>query len=296
MTVTKINKIKALPSYFAAFPDINAADIDGTIVDPLKLVNHSDWKHLYNSIPEDTEDKEYKLLLVARHGQGYHNQAIKRYGEKMWREKWSILEGDEYGEWLDSKLTAVGQTQVSDTGEYVLSPIIDQLGFFPHIFISSPMRRCLETFIGSWSHVLSKEEYKVTGIDDKVVNVEIYENLRETLNSHPCNKRIEHSKVVKEYQDYQLASGHVLHWQYEDCYVEKDALWKSDWIEEDRVMDNRIDQAMKEIMEECPREKRFISITCHSKVIESLLRVTEHPAVHKLDTAKVVGLVVELQR
>lgn len=296
MTVNKIKKIKALPTYFAAYPKSNADDIDGTKVDPLQLVSHSDWRELYDSIPEDTVDKQYKLLLVARHGQGYHNQAIKRYGQKLWQEKWSILNGDEHGEWLDSKLTPVGQNQVSDTGENILVPIIEQMGFLPHIFISSPMRRCLETFAGSWCHVFNKKEYKCENESDKKINVDIYENIRETLNAHPCNERIEHSKAVKEYQNYRLTSGHTVHWQYEDDYPENDMMWKRDWVEKPQVMDKRIDKAMKVILEECPQDKRFISITCHSKVIESLLRVTDHPAVHGLETAKIVGLVVELQQ
>lgn len=40
-----------------------------------------DLKELQKKAPENVR---YKLLFLARHGQGYHNYAVKKYGEEDW--------------------------------------------------------------------------------------------------------------------------------------------------------------------------------------------------------------------
>lgn len=36
----------------------------------------------------------YKLIFCARHGQGYHNVAMEKYGTQEWRSKWNRLDTD----------------------------------------------------------------------------------------------------------------------------------------------------------------------------------------------------------
>ncbi|CAL9728414.1 probable phosphoglycerate mutase Pmu1p [Monosporozyma unispora] len=287
-------EIKALPGYFAAFPTSESRDIDATIVNHLDLINHTTWKELYDSIPQDTATHEYKLLVVARHGQGYHNAAIARYGQDLWMKKWSILNGDEHGEWLDSKLTPLGQEQVSNAGKEVLLPMITDLGFLPHMFFSSPMRRCLETFIGSWNHVFNTYPELIKG--QASLQVKIFENIREVFNTHPCNERVEHSVTINEYQDYKTPSGLTIHWEYEDDYPEKDQLWDTEHWETREEIDARIRDGLTSVFYNVNPDDKLISITCHSKVIESILRITEHPAINKLDTAKIVCIVAEIKK
>lgn len=287
-------EIKALPGYFAAYPTAQSNDIDATKINHLELINHNSWKDLYDSIPRDTPTHEYKLLVVARHGQGYHNAAIARYGQELWMKKWSILNGDEYGEWLDSKLTPLGQNQVSNAGKEVLLPMITELGFLPHAFFSSPMRRCLETFIGSWNHVFDAFPELVEGKSS--LSVSIFENIREVFNTHPCNERVSHSVTVDEYQDYKTNSGLTIHWDYEDDYPEEDQLWNTEHWETKEEMDSRIKDGLTSVFENVNPEDKLVSITCHSKVIESILRITDHPAINKLDTAKIVCIVAEVKK
>lgn len=287
-------QIKALPGYFAAYRTAESGDIDSTKVNHLDLINHTSWKELYANIPTDTDRHKYKLLVLARHGQGYHNAAILRYGQELWSKKWGILNGDEHGEWLDSKLTPLGKKQVSNTGKEILLPMIQDLKFLPHQFFSSPMRRCLETFIGSWNHVF--EEFPELVDNQKPLQVKIFENLRETLNTHPCNERVNHSITVKEYQDYKTPSGVTVHWDYEDNYSEEDQLWSTDHWETKEEIDLRIRDGLASVFENVTSNDKLISITCHSKVIESILRITNHPAINKIDTAKIVCIVVEIEK
>jgi len=282
----------ALPGYFSSFEKENSPALDSTLVDHNVLVNYKDWKSLYDAIPEDTEDTQYKLLLLARHGQGYHNYSMEKYGLKLWDDYWSLLEGDEGGSWLDSRLTDLGKQQVSETGRTVLVPIVDQLGFLPHIFFNSPMRRCLETFAYSWNHVFTKHPELM--FDSKIVTNNVIENLRENLGSHTCDKRVNHSEAVGEYQNFKTTSGNTVSWKYEENYSEPGALWEADHRETPDEMDIRTRKGLEQLFAQAGSQDKFLSLTCHEGVINSVLRNLEHPGVQKLQTGKTVAVVVKV--
>ena len=283
--------LRAVPGYFAAYPSEGFQGLDSTKYDHLELINHKNWKELYHAIPRNTKNRHYKLLILARHGQGYHNAAILRYGMEKWDAYWSLLSGDEHGEWLDSKLTPLGKDQVRRTGSNVLLPMAKQLGMLPHVFFSSPMRRCLETFIESWTPVLAETQELPAGTK---ISTRIIEGLRETLGSHTCDKRVAHSMAVDEYQDFSTESGHTVHWQYVPDYPEDDELWLPDHRETCAEMDKRTLNGLFELFNQLSSEEKFISLTCHSGVIQSVLRNLQHPPIYNLDTGKVVAVVVEV--
>lgn len=289
MTITKT--FRALPGYFITFPNENAKPVDSSKINHLELNECKSWKQLYDSIPKDTPTHEYKILIVARHGQGYHNAAIDRYGEDKWDEYWSMLEGDEHGEWVDSKLTPLGKKQVFNTGSNVILPIIQDLGFLPHIYFSSPMRRCLETFIESWTPVFCRFLPPETEVSPFIL-----ENLRETLGEHTCDKRVDHSIAVEEYQNYKMKSNNVITWKYSENYPEVDQLWSADWREPQSEMDARVNNGLIEVFEKLSPEEKLVSITCHSGVIGSILRNLKHPEIQNLDTGKIVAVVVEVAK
>lgn len=277
-----------------AYPTLGCTPIDSSKEDHLKLINHETWKQLYDSIPEDTDTHTYKLLVLARHGEGYHNAAIKRYGQAKWDSYWSFLNGDEYGEWIDSRLTPLGRKQVEATGSDILVPLVDEMGFLPHRFFSSPLRRCLETFMKSWNCVLQGQE--LTEEDDRKLVIHVIENLRETLGEHTCDKRVNHSTTTEEYQNCLLPSGHTVHWTYAEEYPEEDQLWLADHRETEKEMDQRIHVGLREMFDKLDDNERFVSLTCHEGVIASTLRNLNHPPVLKLDTGKIVCTVVKVQK
>ncbi|CAI1537169.1 hypothetical protein SEUBUCD646_0K00980 [Saccharomyces eubayanus] len=284
-------QFKAVPGYFAAYPNDGFQGLDSTKYDHLRLINHNDWKELYDALPKDTQNCHYKLLILARHGQGYHNAAISRYGMEKWDAHWSLLSGDEYGEWVDSRLTPLGKEQVRRTGTNVLLPMIKQLDMLPHVFFSSPMRRCLETFIESWTPVLNETQKPMS---ENKISTRIIESLRETLGSHTCDKRVAHSMTVGEYQDFIMDSGHTVHWHYVTDYSEEDELWLVNHRETNPELDMRTQDGLSQLFGQLSTEERFISLTCHSGVIQSVLRNLKHPPIYNLETGKVVGVVVEV--
>ena len=293
---------ESVPGYFASFSSpTQRVPIDTSKFDHNALVNFSSWKELYDAIPRDNDTTSYKLLILARHGQGYHNAAIERYGQAQWDEYWSFLDGDEFGSWFDAKLTPLGREQVRSTGADVLWPIVDALGVLPHKYFSSPMRRCLETFMFSWSEVYERwmdngGHKSSTVAVPNVVENNVIENLRETLGEHTCDERVDHSVALREYQDAKLPSGQIVHWVYEDGYPEHDQLWEADHREDDDEMKVRVRAGLKTLFAATTADDRFISLTCHDGVIRNVLANLKHPGVLNLDVGKVVCVVVKITR
>lgn len=282
---------KALPGYFKAFQTENSEGIDSTVEDPIELVSHKSWKELYDSLPADTAEDSYKLIILARHGQGYHNAALQRYGLEDWENSWSLREGDQYGSWVDSRLTPLGKKQVQSTGEQILLPIVESLCLLPQVFFSSPMRRCLETFVGSWTPVFENYKHLASG---ETIPVNIIEDVRETLGEHTCDRRVSLTEVTEEYQDLNTASGHRVHWNFEQNYPEDDQMWLPDYRETDREMDQRIHKGLIKMFKQVRPDQKIISLTCHSGVIKCALRNFKHPPVMCLDTGKIVCAVVKI--
>lgn len=296
MTIGKSQTIitfKALPGYFKSYENESTKIIDSSKVDHLELLHGRTWTQLYKSIPENEPNVEYKFLVLGRHGQGYHNAAILRYGQEPWDTYWSFLDGDEHGSWFDSKLTPLGIEQVEATGANVYTPMVKGIGKFPDVYFSSPMRRCLETFIGSWGQANYKNGIDGTG---KTIPVHMVENLRETLGEHSCDKRVVHSEAVKQYKDSTLVSGQKVDFQYPTNYSEEDQLWLADWRETDQEMDIRVHKGLVELFNQTKPDDRFISLTCHAGVIRSVLRNLDHPNISNVQTGKPVFVILALTR
>lgn len=290
-------KFTAEPGYFSSYETVGQEALDSTVDDHNVLVAHPDWKQLYDSIPSDTEDTQYKLLILARHGQGYHNYSMQKYGVKLWDDYWAMLDGDEGGSWLDAHLTDVGKEQVSETGRTVLLPLAQQLGFLPHKFFNSPMRRCLETFAYSWGQVLAHEPQLMDG--DSVITNKVIENLRENLGSHTCDKRVPHSESLAEYTNYAMPGGNgtTVNWVYEEPYPELDDLWEEEHRETPDEMDVRTRKGLETLFSHADNsDDKFLSLTVHEGVIMSVLRNLEHPGVKNLQTGKTVAVVVKVTK
>ncbi|KAI8394687.1 Histidine phosphatase superfamily (branch 1) [Nakaseomyces glabratus] len=294
MTVQDLD-FRALPGYFKGYsardtPETrhNATELDFLAFDD----QFTTWKQLYQAIPKDTDTHSYKLLVLARHGEGYHNAAEARYGEKAWNEYWSKLEGDQYGSWLDAELTPLGKKQALEAGQTYLTNLTDGLQLLPHKFFVSPMRRCLDTYIREWEPVFSTHRPS-----NATVNVKVIEYLRETLGVHTCDERVSHSQALSEYQDHRYNNSDVtVHFDYPGNYSEKDQLWYPDHRETKAEMDRRTRIGLREMFSSVNTTDKVISLTCHSGVIASVLRNIKHPAIDHLQTGKVVYAVVELSK
>lgn len=249
------------------------------------------WAKLLQELP-----KGHKVLLVARHGQGFHNIAYAHYGEEDWDNHWSKLDGDSTSSWFDAHLSPVGITQVERTGSLIFEK---ELGpdIVPDAFYSSPLRRCLETFKYSWS-----KKTALTKETPHSLDLHILENLRETLGEHTCDKRQPQAVTIKEYSadttgfmTLQNSPEWPINMDYEPGFSNEDQLWKADHRELDGEMDLRLEKALNQIwnVEKHHPDHKLISITCHEGVIRSILRVLKHEPIPFMETSGVVALVVK---
>lgn len=80
-------------------PDFNATGYD-LLQDSFGLLDKSPsrWSTFRSAVArlnaEADEHTTYKVIYIARHGQGWHNVAEGKYGTPEWNRLWSRLEGD----------------------------------------------------------------------------------------------------------------------------------------------------------------------------------------------------------
>ncbi|CAH02486.1 putative phosphomutase [Kluyveromyces lactis] len=271
-------KYSAVPGYFTSFGDENVLSHRGDEGQHLGFVDGcSGWEDIQRLLDEDSS---LKLLVLARHGQGHHNALESKYGTQEWERYWALQPGVHEVTLVDAQLTELGKQQVRSTGKELLLPMVEKIGF-PEKFYSSPLRRCLETYMESWGQVFTSELVS----SSTEVSVYVKEQCRETLGRHYCDKRLPHDHVVEQYGEETLLGNTKVHWVYEPGMANEDTMWSETHRETVEEIDYRIGGALQELLS---GEERYISLTCHSGVIQSALRVLKHPEILQLQTGGVV--------
>ncbi|KAL6936602.1 related to Probable phosphomutase PMU1 [Hanseniaspora guilliermondii] len=291
-----MNKLIAEKDYFQVEPTLNSGiDTNYAFVKPFDK-----YKSIQEIISKIEDLPNTRLFILARHGQGYHNAAVERYGEDVWDAKWAFKNGDGVLEdWNDANLTSKGINQVKRTGKVVFGEKMK--GLWPDSYYCSPLRRCLQTFRYEWT-----EKFNLEKIDDpnlkKTINVTIKENIRETIGVHTCdwrqNKSKSYDECIKPYEN--VKDDFQIKFNYEENFEEEDPLYSQDYRETDHDIDVRIERALNEIWELEDKKKsanpeyrdKVISLTCHEGVIKSALRVLKHDPIPRLETSGVVMVII----
>lgn len=205
------------------------------------------------------DDEVYKLLFLSRHGAGYHNQAHAKYGNKLWNEYWSKLNGDGEIVWgPDPELNALGKSQAHDNYLQWEKELNDEPLIKPLKWYSSPFKRSIDTFIGTFQNLFDIGELKPL----------ILENLRETIGVHTCDKRSTKSEIVGNYKS--------VGFEIEPNFEEEDVYWKSDVRELIAEQAIRINKSFQFIFNDSKKDESIISITSHSGSIRAQLLVLGH--------------------
>lgn len=203
-------------------------------------------------------DVVHKVFFLGRHGQGFHNLANLKYGEKAWNEHWLKICGDGEIVWApDPELTELGNAQAADNHHQLKVELADGLQL-PTQWYSSPFRRSVDTLIGTWDGL----------VDLKLVKPLIKEDLRETIGVHLCDKRSPRAVIAEKYEH----RGFVI----EDGFVEEDVYFRTDYREkvwEQALRQNRLFQY---IFDHSTKEDEIISVTSHSGSIRTQLMVLGH--------------------
>lgn len=203
-------------------------------------------------------DDVYKLFLLGRHGQGYHNLANSKYGEKAWNEYWLKLNGDGEIVWgPDPELTELGLAQAADNNYQIKVELKDGL-IVPHRFYLSPFRRSVDTLIGTWHGIADLQAKKPF----------IKEDLRETIGVHTCDKRLPRLVIAEKYE----SKG----FEIEDGFVEEDIYFRPDYREQVWEQAIRMNRLFQYIFDSTSREELFVSVTSHLGSIRTQLMVLGH--------------------
>ncbi|KUI67970.1 Phosphomutase-like protein 3 [Cytospora mali] len=201
---------------------------------------------------------KYKLFLIVRHGEGYHNVKEAQVGRTEWEKHWARLDGDGASSWFDAHLTEKGKQQAASISTILKTPVADGGIPVPMRHYTSPLSRCLETTRIAFS------ELKTTSSPRGNQTTVIKEGLRERIGVHTCDRRRTRSWIHEKYPDYEIEAG----------FTEIDELWKPDTREslDEHIL--RVKQLLTVIFEQDP--EYIVSLTAHSGTIRALYAAVNH--------------------
>lgn len=242
----------------------------------------------------------YKLLFLARHGQGYHNLAIEIYGQEAWDDYWSKLNGDGNITWgPDPDLTPLGEEQAK-RNNIAWKKQIEKGVPLPQSFYGSPFKRALDTYRYTWSDINTSKKPLRSNSDGSTDGAHgaattnsvplIVEDLRETIGVHTCDKRSTKTQIHARYPTYEFEKG----------FTEEDVLWTETHREtpsEQNVRTRRFLDRLFEADWDVSPDKRnnVVSISAHSGVINSFLEVIGHRPFH-VTTGGMIPVLIKASR
>lgn len=262
---------EVVPGFFKQ-SDSKTDDSSFNYLDEHFGVNMS-WDNLIKKLNELNDeadnDAEYKLVFCARHGQGYHNQAVERYGLDDWNNKWSKMTGTTLptGEKLvwapDPRLSPLGIKQAEAVHKRILKELDSGMPV-PDKLFTSPFTRSATTMLLTWKGITLCDNNEE--LPDRKYPI-VKENLRETIGVHLCDKRGTKSDFIRNFG----------HWGFkiEKGFPEQDIFYKDDWREPLSDQSLRADLFLQDLFENYG-DDRVIYTTSHAGEIRALITATGH--------------------
>lgn len=234
------------------------------------------------------ENESYKLIICARHGQGYHNVIVEKYSLEEWHRKWGALGTDgelDYGP--DAMLTELGINQGKENRAVWAQEIEHHGAPVPSKFYVSPLQRSLWTCVLTWE-----------GLRPNDIKPIVTERLRETIGKDLCNKRSSKSVIAERFgkHDFVFEDGFEeedkLHGSYNESAMDHavrtnlfcQSLFEEDW-DADAGKVNRAEA----------KKHSFVATTSHAGTIRSLILVFGHRR-FTVSTGGMVPIVVKATR
>ncbi|KAL1745519.1 histidine phosphatase superfamily [Schizophyllum fasciatum] len=261
----------------------------------LKDESNNRWQtlfaHIHNLNKSGTDDALYKLFLLGRHGQGYHNVAESKYGTRAWDDYWSKLTGDGEITWgPDPELTPLGKAQAAEARAVWQQETAAGLPL-PKLLLSSPFTRALDTLRITFDGlqtvralVLEVGAHVVISLRCQLAKSDrAAQNCREVSGVHTCDKRRTRSYIQSTFPEVDI----------EDGFTEEDEYYEDDVRESPERVVARARAVLCRVFED--REQEFVSITAHGGWINAFLTAVgrEHYA---LPTGGVFPVIVKCAR
>lgn len=231
------------------------------------------WKEIMEELErlnkEAGENECYKLLFLARHGQGFHNVCVEKYGMSEWHRKWHAMSTDGEIVWApDAVLTELGVNQAKENNQ-AWKDQIAQGAPIPAKFYVSPLQRSSYTLAYTWNDIKPQETRPL-----------VTESIRETIGINLCDKRSSKSIIRKRFEKY----GFII----EDLLTEEDELFERDTREQLHEQAIRVNGFLQGLFnEDCDPETKItnkklklqnsvISTTSHAGTIRAFIMVLGH--------------------
>ncbi|QRV87688.1 hypothetical protein RhiJN_15706 [Ceratobasidium sp. AG-Ba] len=164
-------------------------------------------KRLQTSAPSGTR---YVVCWIARHGEGWHNVAIQKFGLKKWDEWWGKQNGDGEITWgPDARLTPLGEAQAKEVNEMWKAELARPNDPIP--IASPPYLQLPNTNRGC--------------------------NLREQLAPYTSEHRSTKAQIQATYPAFDIEEG----------FTEEDQLWGENFSELDSNFNRRIRSTLDKI-------------------------------------------------
>lgn len=211
------------------------------------------------------DNESYKLIFLARHGQGFHNVCVNKYGMDAWRQKWRRETTD--GEIVfapDPMLTELGIRQAKENNAAWKEEV--QLGApIPLKFYVSPLQRSSWTLVHTWDGITNAEPL-------------VTESIREKLHVNLCDKRSPKRVIEERFGKYNF--------RLEDGFTEEDEIFQ-DHDRETLVQQSfRVNKFLQQLFDEewngskvdkaQAQKNSVISTTSHAGTIRAFITALGH--------------------
>lgn len=257
-------------------------------------VQHAGRKKLWKDIQIDlkklndsaADNEIYKLVFFARHGQGYHNVVVEKYGMVAWELTWhnKITDG-EFVIGPDPELTPLGITQ-AEANHTMWKKELELGAPMPSKFYVSPLQRSSKTLVITWK-----------GLKPDSIRPVVTENIRERIGANICDKRSSKTIIRLRFEQY----GFV----FPELLTEEDELYTVDYREKLHEQAVRANGFLQSLFDEnlnngkvdrkSAHENSFISTTSHGGMIRSFILALGHRP-FSISTGGMIPIVIKATR
>lgn len=225
--------------------------------------------HLNRKAPKDTQ---YKVLVMGRHGEGWHNAAETYYGTPAWNCYWSEQTGNGTANWEDPLLTTAGLQEAYKANAYFKSRFEEYGMPYFESYYTSPLARCVITARETFANLDLPRSHRFKPV--------VKEKFRESISIHTCDHRSNKTYIST------LADGI----KFERGFTEKDELWTGT---EGETAEHQLARS-KEVLDDVftNDDATWVSVTSHSGEISKLLTTLNHRA-FRLSTGQIIPVLVK---
>ncbi|KAK2697501.1 hypothetical protein QWA68_004425 [Fusarium oxysporum] len=226
-------------------------------------------KHLNRNASRDKT--RYKVLVMGRHGEGWHNAAESFYGTPAWNCYWGLQSGNGTATWEDPLLTPAGEAEAHKANAYFKTRFENEGMPFFDSYYTSPLARCVETAVETFQSLkLPKNKPFVPMVK---------ELLREGVSIRTCDHRRSKSFIKTLAKKIKFEKG----------FSDKDKLWTG---KEGETGEHQLARS-KEVLDDIFTSDNavWISISSHSGEITKLLQALNHRP-FRLATGQIIPVLV----